>query len=529
MSHWHAFVPDFSGLAQTVAARVGKKPLAVKLSHDIHTVKRWLKNGEPTHPEDVAWLIRIALQHGIDVDRFQSFTPIYKLSTESNYDLNLNADLPDFSWLLKVQRPPEIPVKFCGISLPSPLGLSASPLTVNERWMKLMLGLGYGLCTLKTRRTAQCGPYAPPQIAYVKTPPDLSQYRPDEPPEVEVTFSRAGIPGLIPNLVNSLGIPSENPRDWRATYERVSALKGGSYVGISVVGDGDDEPSLIADWETVVARARECKPAFVELNFSCPNLKGRSDIFSNPTLVRQACQRAADLLQREAIPLVIKLPYLNKELLRETLRASAGLVQAVTLRNTIRVRPFEIEENGGHKIPAFKGREHGGLSGPCTYGLTVACLNTTVQLRKELGLDFEIIVAGGVAKAADVVELLNIGATAGVNVTVQATNAPIFDPLLAWKLRFHLEQAQIGLASVRGEEMLAARDPVELASLKNAVMAQNQINTKPRSTLHVSDKLLCREWNSFVLERSRVEIGKPAKAEPPRSVKDWITIFTSQK
>src|SRR5437773_4675555 len=170
MSHWRAFVPDFTGLAQTVAARVGKKPLAVKLSHDIQTLKKWLKNSEPTHPEDVGWLIRIALQNGIDIDRFQSFTPLYKLSTESDYDLNLSADLPDFSWLIKVQRPPEIPVKFCGISLSTPLGLSASPLTANERWMKLMLGLGYGLCTFKTRRTGQRGPYAPPQIAYVNSP-----------------------------------------------------------------------------------------------------------------------------------------------------------------------------------------------------------------------------------------------------------------------------------------------------------------------------------------------------------------------
>jgi|SRR5579872_296415 len=529
MSHWRAFVPDFSGLVQTVAARVGKKPLAAKLSHDIHTLKRWLKNGEPTHPEDVGWLIRIALQNAIDIDRFQSFAPVYKLSTESDYELNLNAELPDFSWLTNVQRPPEIPVKFCGMSLPSPLGLSASPLTVNESWMKLMLGLGYGLCTFKTRRTGQCVPYAPPQIAYVKTPPDLSQYLPDEPPEVEVTFSRKGIPGLIPNLINSLGIPSENPSDWRAIYERIAALKGGRHVGISVVGDGDDESSLIRDWETVVARACECKPPFVELNLSCPNLKGRPDIFSSPALVGRLCKTAADLLSKAGIPIAIKLPYLKKDSLREILRVSAGLVQAVTLRNTVRVRPFEIEENGGQRIPAFKGREHGGLSGPCTYGLTVACLNTTLELRKVLGLDFEVIVAGGIAKPADVVELMNIGATAGVNTIVQATNAPIFDPLLAWKLRFHLEQAQIGLASVRGEEMLAARDQVELDSLKNAIIAQNQINTKSRSTFHISDRVLCQKWNSFVLERSRVELGKPAKPEPPRSVKDWITIFTSDK
>jgi hypothetical protein len=77
--------------------------------------------------------------------------------------------------------------------------------------------------------------------------------------------------------------------------------------------------------------------------------------------------------------------------------------------------------------------------------------------------------------------------------------------------------------------MLPPRDEVEIASLKNAFGAQAQIAAKPRSTLRVSDKLLVDEWNRFVLERSRAEVGRPAKTEAPRSVTDWITIFTSQK
>jgi hypothetical protein len=193
------------------------------------------------------------------------------------------------------------------------------------------------------------------------------------------------------------------------------------------------------------------------------------------------------------------------------------------------VRPVEIEPNGGKKIPAFKGREHGGMSGPCTYPLTIAGLRDALELRQELGLDFDMVVAGGVAKAADVVELLNYGAAVSVNVTVQATNAAIFDPLLAWKLRFHLEQAQLAPRSVRAEEMLSARDSVEITSLKNAILAQHQINSKPRSSLNVSDKTLLRAWNSYVLDRSRVEIGKPAKTGPARSVEDWITLFISEK
>lgn len=228
-------------------------------------------------------------------------------------------------------------------------------------------------------KRGQRSAYAPPLIGFVKAEPDLSGYRQDDPPEVEVTFNRVGIPGYIPNLVNSLGIPSENPSEWRNIYERIAALKGGHVVGISVVGDGDDEASLIADLSSVVARARECSPPFVELNLSCPNLKGRADIYSDPPLVKRLCDAAAETLKGSSIPLVIKLPHMSKENLRHILRASAGTVHAIALRNTIRVRPFEIEEHGGQKIFAFRGRQCGGLSGPCTYGLTVACVKAAVE------------------------------------------------------------------------------------------------------------------------------------------------------
>jgi hypothetical protein len=281
---------------------------------------------------------------------------------------------------------------------------------------------------------------------------------------------------------------------------------------------------------SVVARALDCRPPFIELNLSCPNLKGRRDVYADSALVKRICDAAAEVLKGSGIPLVVKLPYLDKDSLRGILKATCHTVQAFALRNTVRVRPFEIEQNGGQRISAFKGRDHGGLSGPCTYGLTLACVKTAIELRRELGLEFEILAAGGVATAAHVVELMNLGAASGTNLIVQTTTAAIFDPLLAWKLRFHLEQAQIGLAAKGvGVDMLPPRDEVEIASLKNAFAAQAQIAAKPRSTLSISDKLLFHEWNCFVLERSRAEVGRPAKTEAPRSVAEWITIFTSQK
>ena len=73
MSPWRRYIADFSGLARIVSESVHKRTLATKLSHDIQTIKRWLTTGEPNSPQDVGWVIRIALQNGLEIDRFQTF------------------------------------------------------------------------------------------------------------------------------------------------------------------------------------------------------------------------------------------------------------------------------------------------------------------------------------------------------------------------------------------------------------------------------------------------------------------------
>src|ERR1700740_3104691 len=80
MSPWRRYIADFSGLARIVSESVHKRTLATKLSHDIQTIKRWLTTGEPNSPQDVGWVIRIALQNGLEIDRFQTFHAVYNLA-----------------------------------------------------------------------------------------------------------------------------------------------------------------------------------------------------------------------------------------------------------------------------------------------------------------------------------------------------------------------------------------------------------------------------------------------------------------
>jgi hypothetical protein len=67
----------------------------------------------------------------------------------------------------------------------------------------LMLNLGFGLSTFKTKRSAGKQAWLPPHIAFALEKPDTTKFDPQNPPDVVVTFNRPDVRELIPNLVNS--------------------------------------------------------------------------------------------------------------------------------------------------------------------------------------------------------------------------------------------------------------------------------------------------------------------------------------
>jgi dihydroorotate dehydrogenase len=516
---WRYLINNFSGLATDFVESRSLTKAAGELGHDKKTIKGWCDGVEPLDGKDVGWLISLALRAGIDIGPFQTFAPIYDFAPMLSYEEKTHKAPPDLSWLTEVRFPPQIRSRFFDLELDTPLGLSSSPLVGDEKWAGLLLNLGFGLSSFKTQGASPRNTYHPPQIAFLAEAPDLLDYNPTIPPDVFVTIGRRTLQGPIPDPVNSMGGPSAGVIAWQETYERIRKHPRGHYVGISIIGDGKTQRDLVTDFENAISRAKEVHPPFIEINFSCPILEKGKDVWENAGIVREICEKARILLAGTDIILAIKLPYLLKPQMHRVLRATGKLIDVISFRNTLKVRPL-VRHSDGKVHQAFPAREFGGLSGPSSFQLTRKGVKNLVAVRSELGQDFRIIANGGVCSTAHVVELQDSGAD-----LVQACTAPMFDPLLAWKVRFDLKKLEPRISSAPALPLTETRNLVEVESLRNLYEAASELNrrfpTKP-----IGYDRLAETWNAWMEQRPIIPQAR-AHRQSPRTLAQWLRDLTS--
>ena len=512
---WRELIGDFNGLVTEVVQRNSRNKVAKLLSHDPKTINSWLQGGEPSDARDVAEVIRQALLSGIDLSRFQSYAPIYDLSPLLNYEQTVQKTPADFAWLTSARRAPVVKTEFCGIDLDCPLGVASSPLVADDRWAELMLNLGFGLSTFKTKRATQKEAWSPPFIAFVLEPPDLTNYDARNPQQVLVSLNRNEIRDSIPSLVNSIGVPSEVTTAWQDMYQRIKRHPRGRLMGLSVMGDGGSGVDLAKDIEVAIDKAKEVNPTFIELNLSCPNLENGVDFCVDISLIEQITKRARTALRGTPILLVLKLPGFSPRLLEDVLKGAGKNIDAVAFRNTTRVRPVTKDRDGRMHSP-FPGREFGGLSGPCTFETTRRGVHNLVTIRARLGQEFNIVAVGGVATFGNAIELLDAGAD-----VVQACTAPIFDPLLAWKVRFHMHQFERKVGVEAATALLQPRNQAEIDSFRNAFEAYSQIQRRYPARA-VPYEIFQQKWNDWLEHRPSSAIGKAHRMPAPRTFEEWI-------
>jgi dihydroorotate dehydrogenase len=518
---WRELISDFNGLVTEIVQRNSRNKVAKLLSHDPKTINSWLQGGEPSDPGDVAEVIRQALLSGIDLSRFQSYAPIYDLSPSLNYEQTVKNPPPDLDWLTSARRAPEVKTQFCGIELDCPLGVASSPLVADDRWAELVLNLGFGLSTLKTKRATHKEAWPPPFIAFVLEPPDLSHYDATNPQQVLVSLNRNEIRDSIPSLVNSIGVPSEVPTIWQDMYERIKRHPRGRLMGISVMADGSSGIDLAKDIELAIDKAKEVNPTFIELNLTCPNLENGVDFCDDISLIGRITKRARTTLRSTGTPLVLKLPGFSAPSSLENILKEAGKnIDAVAFRNTTRVRPVSKDRDGRLHSP-FPGREFGGLSGPCTFETTRRGVHNLVTIKARLGLEFSIVAVGGVATFGNAIELLDAGAD-----VVQACTGPIFDPLLAWKVRYYMHQFMRRVGLEAATALFLPRNQAEHDSFKNALEAYSQIQRRyPARAVPLA--VFQQKWNDWIEQRPSAAIGKAHRMPAPRTFEEWIRDFTS--
>jgi dihydroorotate dehydrogenase len=529
---WHHVISDFPGMVKKILEHATRYRITKDLDCDKNTVDRYENGAEPSSPDRVAKFIEFALRQGIDISEFQTFAPIYDFSPMQTYERRLAKGPPDFSWLHGAKTPPANPARFCDVTLDSPVGIASSPLTGDAVWSCSMLDLGYGPSSFKTRRSAEHHPYDPPLITSVLEPPELVSYDSSNPPEVLVTADLTEFRGRIPDQVNSIGVPSEKPAVWQSLYQRIQEHPRGKFMALSVMGDGDDVRSMVADFGTAVSAAKEVRPPIIEINISCPNLEKRvGELCSDLDLVTEICRKAREVLSGTGIPLVAKLPRLPEKRLRPLVEKIGGIVQAISYGNTLRVRPVRVNGFLEQRKPAFNDRLFGGLSGPSTYGLTLQGIQALARIKASLRMDFQVAAVGGITSPKEVLKLLESGAD-----VVQVCTVAMFDPLFAWKVRHYLSQPSIirqrrtHIERPAVEEELTILAPIEdyqIAAYRNARMAAKLIGKKVPERA-VSEQLFQKRWNVWMRSQKPEGVGlaRRSHVNRPRTVDDWIREFS---
>ncbi len=203
---------------------------------------------------------------------------------------------------------------------------------------------------------------------------------------------------------------------------RIHPTAAGMLNSVGLQGPGvdqwmhDDLPALISRGATVVASiwgrtlddyaaaaltlaTAPAEVVAVEVNLSCPNLRGKGMFAQSPDATREA-MAVTEVVGR---PRWAKLTAAVSDLVEVATAARDGGAAAVTLVNTVPGMAIDTER----RVPALGGRT-GGLSGPAMHPIAVKAV---FEVRAALP-DLPIVGVGGVVCAHDAVELLMAGANA---------------------------------------------------------------------------------------------------------------------
>jgi dihydroorotate dehydrogenase (NAD+) catalytic subunit len=207
-------------------------------------------------------------------------------------------------------------------------------------------------------------------------------------------------------LINAIGL--ENMGVDRYMAEALPALKAtGATVGANILGRSPEDYALLA------AKLADSDVDFLELNVSCPNLKGGGGLSfgADPELamsITRECVAAA-----RGKPVVVKLPPLVSDIALLARRCEEAGASALSLINSLPAMAIDIHA----RRPKIR-NVTGGLSGPPIKPLALrqVCLCARAVRIPVIGM-------GGIFTAEDALEFILAGASA-----VQVGTAILRDP-----------------------------------------------------------------------------------------------------
>lgn len=353
----------------------------------------------------------------------------YLKSYEENYDKG-----PFFAWSDDakkiVNEAPKLPKRdFLGFSLDSTIGIAAGPL-LNSNWIKLYSELGFDLLTYKTVRNVErvCHPW--PNVMIVHPDHALSVADIGTPVTAD-TAEPSDLSKL--SITNSFGMPSQAPGVWMQDVKLANSyLKDGQLMAVSVVGTpgnkGEGIDALADDYAELGARAVQASAKAVEMNFSCPNVKGaEGSIFQSAETASTIAERTRNAIGPNA-KLLVKLGfYKDKQSAEKVVAALAPFVDAVVAINTI---PMQVYDANGKQALPGAGRLSSGICGDTIRSSALQTVRNIKQVIDEKDLNLSLVGVGGIMSADHALEYYD----AGVDAIEMATSI-MWDPFMAAKIK----------------------------------------------------------------------------------------------
>jgi dihydroorotate dehydrogenase len=312
---------------------------------------------------------------------------------------------------------------FCGLPVPSPLGIAAGPL-LNGKWVLYYASLGFDVLTYKTVRSSERECYPLPNLV----PVDVARMNGGE-DWAPATDAMRG------SWAVSFGMPSMSPDVWRRDIEWTRReLPCGNLLSVSVVGTVQPDwtiDDLADDYARCAKWAVESGADCVETNFSCPNVSTcDGQLYQQPEQAGIVAERVRSAIGG-ATPLIVKIGHLSDEAQAAALLdALAPHADALAMTNSVATR---VRSGGGEFL--FDGQRRG-ICGDATRAASVAQTRLFARLIADRKLPLKLIGVGGASTAEHVRDYLAAGAEA-----VHLATAAMINPFVAMTIRNDLRSA----------------------------------------------------------------------------------------
>lgn len=235
-------------------------------------------------------------------------------------------------------------------------------------------------------------------------------------------------------LINAIGL--QNPGVDKVVGEEIPKLSE-VYDGKVIANVGGHS---FDEYVETVARFNDCDKVFaVELNISCPNVKGGGMAFGTDPKTAQSL--VYEVKKRAKKPIIVKLSPNVTSIADMAKAVRDGGADGISLINTLVGMRIDLRT----RKPVISVRT-GGFSGPAVFPVAVRMVNEVAR-----AVELPIMGIGGVSSARDVIEMMMAGATC-----VQVGAANLVNPFACKEIVEDLPNVMAEFGITNLEEIIGA-------------------------------------------------------------------------